>query len=348
MLKLTQLEQLPAGFFELDNAMQLPKLMPEPTLVHLPGRREDSLFVSVLLHGNEDTGFYAIQQLLQKYQDRSLPRHLSIFFGNMDAARVGQRRLASQPDYNRVWPGGEEWTNTPEARLMQQVVDSMAQRQLFASIDVHNNTGKNPHYGCINVMDNRYLQLARLFAPIVVYFETPRGVQSMAMGEHCPAIIVECGKPGLAEGHNVEHVVQFLDAALNLQSLSSYEPLPQDVSLYRTRAQVTLPETFSFGFNSPTADIQLPLALDRYNFSELPVGTVLAETAHPEAYLLARDEQQQDVSERYFIKVGNKIALKQAMMPAMLTLDEQIIRQDCLCYLMERIMLDSIGQNQAK
>ncbi|MFZ3041956.1 MAG: hypothetical protein WA108_09235 [Thiobacillus sp.] len=32
-----------------------------------------------------------------------------------------------------------------------------------------------------------------------------------------------------------------------------------------------------------------------------------------------------------------EITLRKPLMPAMLTRDEQVIRQDCLCYLMERI-----------
>ncbi|MEZ5476568.1 MAG: hypothetical protein R3E95_03475 [Thiolinea sp.] len=72
---------MPAGFFELSGPNELHTLMPNPTLVHLPGRREPRLFVSILLHGNETTGFFAVQKLLQKYreQDQPLPRALSIF-----------------------------------------------------------------------------------------------------------------------------------------------------------------------------------------------------------------------------------------------------------------------------
>ncbi|PID49047.1 MAG: peptidase M14 [Proteobacteria bacterium] len=340
MLKLTELDQLPAGFFELDSPKALYTLMPEPTLVHLHGRREARLFVSVLLHGNEDTSFYAIQQLLYKYQHQSLPRSLSIFFGNIEAARYGLRRLDDQPDYNRVWPGCDTYQDTAEARLMQTVTEIMKNQMLFASIDVHNNTGKNPHYGCINAMDNRYLQLARLFSPIVVYFETPRGVQSMAMAKYCPAITIECGKPGQAHGHSVDHVVEFLEAALHLQALPDHPLPPQDINVYRTMAQVTLPEAYSFGFKQ-TADIHLLPALDRYNFSELAAGTVFAETTIPDAQLIARDDHNQDVTKDYFVKVNGQIALRHGMMPAMLTLDERVIRQDCLCYLMQRIPVDS-------
>lgn len=338
MLQLTELESLPEGFFALKNPRELHTLLPNPTLLHLEGRREPRLFISVLLHGNEDTGFFAIQQLLHKYQSQPLPRSLSVFFGNIEAATFGLRRLEGQPDYNRVWPS-TELEDCEETHLMQQVTDIMASKGMFASIDVHNNTGKNPHYGCVNVLDNRSLQLARLFANIVVYFETPRGVQSMAMAQHCPAITIECGKPGVA--HGVEHVLEFLDAALHLQELPDH-PLPaHDINIYQTVARVTLPENHTFSFNDPAADIHLLPALDQYNFSELPAGTAFASTTHPTARLHAWDDENVEVGEHFFTRDHSSIRLKQALMPAMLTLDEIIIHQDCLCYLMKRLPLDS-------
>lgn len=337
MLKLTELTEIPAGFFALKSPRELHTLMPNPTLLHLQGRREPRLFISILLHGNEDTGFFAIQQLLHKYQEQTLPRSVSVFFGNIDAARFGRRRLEDQPDYNRVWPGGD-LDDCEEARLMQQVTGIMADKGMFASIDVHNNTGKNPHYGCINVLNNRSLQLARLFSNIVVFFETPRGVQSMAMAQYCPAVTVECGKPGVSRG--VEHVLEFLDAALHLQELPDH-PLPEhDVNIYQTVARVTLPEEHSFSFSDPQADIHLLPALDRYNFSELSAGTTFALTEHPQAYLQAWDDENVEVSEYFFTRTNSSIELKLPLMPAMLTLDETIIRQDCLCYLMKRLPLE--------
>lgn len=337
MLKLTELNELPQGFFALKSPRELHTLMPNPTLLHLQGRHEPCLFVSVLLHGNEDTGFFAIQQLLRKYQQQPLPRSLSVFFGNIEAASFGKRRLQDQPDYNRVWPGGD-MEDCEESRLMQEVTDIMADKGMFASIDVHNNTGKNPHYGCINVLDNRSLQLARLFSNIAVFFETPRGVQSMAMAAYCPAVTIECGKPGVSRG--IEHVLEFLEAALHLQELPDHPLPPHDVNIYQTVARVTLPEEHSFSFNNPQADIQLLPALDRYNFSELPAGTVFANTAHPHARLQAWDDENVEVGDHFFTRENGSIELKLPLMPAMLTLDETIIRQDCLCYLMKRLPLE--------
>ncbi|RLA31012.1 MAG: peptidase M14, partial [Gammaproteobacteria bacterium] len=195
---LTLADRLPDGFLDCA-AQDLHRLLPGPTLYLLEGRREPALFVSVLQHGNEDTGLHAVQSLLRRYQpgggDQPLPRSLALFVGNVTAARHGARQLAGQPDYNRIWPGGED-RESAEARMMQQVVDTLRPRGLFASVDVHNNTGLNPHYACVNRVDNRFFHLATLFGRTVVYFIRPTGVQSMAMAELCPAVTLECGQIG--------------------------------------------------------------------------------------------------------------------------------------------------------
>jgi len=95
---------------------QLHYVLAGPTLLHFAGRREPPLLVSVLLHGNESTGWSAARRLLQKYHDQELPRSLSVLTGNVPAARYGKRHLAEQPDYNRVWCG----EGTPEHRCMRR------------------------------------------------------------------------------------------------------------------------------------------------------------------------------------------------------------------------------------
>ena len=70
---LTVLDTLPAHFLDTP-ARELHRLLPGPTLIHLPGRRQPELFVSVLLHGNEDSGVVALQSVLRTYAGRPLPR----------------------------------------------------------------------------------------------------------------------------------------------------------------------------------------------------------------------------------------------------------------------------------
>ena len=337
MLKLNIINKLPDGLLELASSKNIQQIFDQPTLLNLQGKQQNPLFISVLLHANEDTGFLAIQKLLKKYQEKELPRSLSIFFGNIAASQEGVRRLQGQPDYNRVWPGTDH-PECDETRLMQDVVDEVAKQNPFASIDVHNNTGKNPHYGCINSLEDEFLYLASLFSRTVVFFETPKGVQSMAMAKLCPAVTLECGQPHLP--HGIEHATDFLDTVLHLENLSSTHLNLNDIDVFQTVARVTVPKTCTFSFTEKSADILFDTKLDSLNFSELTEETVFGQIQNADkACLVVLDDHEQVVSDHYFTNKNNQIVLSKPMMPAMLTLDENIIRQDCLCYLMERMEL---------
>ncbi len=335
---LNELDYLPDGFLHAQ-ACDLYRILPGPTLIHLPGRKPEALFVSILLHGNEDTGLLAIQSVLQKFSGQELPRALSLFIGNIEAARAGVRRLDNQPDYNRVWPGCNETTSGPEHEMMRQVVDIMSRRGVFASIDIHNNTGLNPHYACVNRLDQAFLHMARLFSRIVVYFTTPKGVQSEAFANLCPAVTVECGKPGGLSG--MEHAADFVEAALHLSAIPAHPLASHDVDLFHTVAVVKVPESVTLSVGDFSADLRLEENIDHLNFRELEAGTRLGFVAPGcPSPLLAWDDDNNEISNRYFEQRDGQLLTRRASMPAMLTRDTSIIRQDCLCYLMERIPLE--------
>ncbi len=315
----------------------LHSLFPEPTLFHIPGKHKEPLFISVMLHGNEPTGFLALQKLFIKYQKQELPRSLSFFLGNTEAASFGKRRLQDQPDFNRIWPG-TEFPESKETRMTQQIVDIMQSRNIFASIDVHNNTGLNPHYACINKLENQYLQLGALFGRLIVYFTRPKGVQSAAFAEICPAVTLECGKPG--HQHGVDHAFEYLNSCLHLSELPTQAVHPQDIDIYHTVAQVKVNDEVNFSFNNTDSELLFDKELERMNFTEIAAGTQFGTVNnHSGIPLNAKDETGKVVTEQFFSIVDNKLQVTKSSMPAMLTLDENVIRQDCLCYLMERISL---------
>jgi len=331
---LTLRTDLPENFLYA-SAGGLHQILPGPTLIHLPGRKTEPLFVSVLLHGNEDAGLKAIQTALGKYVNRELPRAVSLFIGNVQAAAQGRRHLEGQPDFNRVWPGAET-AGLPEHTMMREVVDQMRARRVFASIDVHNNTGFNPRYGCVNRLDPAFLHLATLFSRIVVYFRRPLGVQSAAFAQLCPAVTLECGKPGIQEGE--VHAAEFIEAALRLEHFPQHPVPKQDIDLYHTIGIVKVPEETSFTFGDGAADYRFEKDLDHMNFQDLPAGTRFARTASMSpAPLQVADEEGREVFSRYFDMKNGELRTRRAVMPAMLTLNARVIRQDCLCYLMERL-----------
>ncbi len=343
---LTLLNHIPDGLLGC-TAQELHHILPGPTLIQLPGRRPKPLFVSVLLHGNETTGLSAIQSLLEKYQRQKLPRELCIFIGNVSAAQHNQRHLYGQPDYNRVWPCGgfaDDCTgNTPEHQMMREIVDLLRDRGVFASIDIHNNTGLNPHYGCINQLDARFFHLATQFSRTVVYFIRPKGVQSMAFSNICPAVTVECGKPG--QPHGTAHAANFIRSCLQLSDLPSHPIAAHDMDLFHTVATVNLPEHINIRFDGsneskPRAnEIRFLPGLDQLNFHELAVGITLGfvDPRQTNIPLHVIDELGNDATRRFLRLHNGELQTACEVMPSMFTLNTEVIRQDCLGYLMERM-----------
>jgi len=335
---LTVLDYLPEGLLE-KKAHELHDILTGPTLIHLPGVKSNPLFVSVLLHGNETTGWEALKHyLLENYffakkLNEVLPRAMSIFIGNISAAKKHKRVLDGQHDYNRVW------FNHPsdEGQMMSRILSQMKEKQVFASIDFHNNTGKNPHYACINRKEHDFFQLAHLFSRTVVYFIKPDTVQSMAFSKLCPAVTVECGQPEQKNG--VQHAKNYIEKTMALGEFTNQPLKAEDFDLYHTMAIVKVPEQFTISFDSmQSSDINFDSDVDRLNFTALNHGENLAKTdPDKNVFLQAINEQGIDVAARYFDYSNGEIRTKIPVMPSMLTTTEEIIRQDCLCYLMERI-----------
>ncbi|HET6786798.1 MAG TPA: hypothetical protein VFH49_02470, partial [Aquabacterium sp.] len=75
---------------------------------------------------------------------------------------------------------------------------------------------------------------------------------------------------------------------------------------------------------------------DHLNFRELDAGATFGFTRQP-APLQVWDEAGQDVADEFFQVADGQLLLRRPSMPAMLTLDERVVRQDCLCYLMDRV-----------
>ncbi|MCG6872424.1 MAG: M14 family metallopeptidase [Gammaproteobacteria bacterium] len=336
-MKLRISETLPDGFLDAE-AHSLAEVLEGPTLIHLPGRREPPLFCAVLLHGNETTGLSAIQSVLRKYQSMELPRALSILVGNVAAAREKRRVLVDGVDYNRVWGPAD----AAGGGLAGQVMAQMQTRGVFACVDVHNNTGLNPHYAIVNKLDPRHLKLANMFSRQVVYSLRPVTTCSVAFAGVCPAVTIECGLPGASFG--IEHAAEYIDACLHQAEIPDGPAPRNDLDLFHSVAIVRVPGTVSFRVGQPGADLELAEDLDHMNFRELAPGTVLARChGQPSLCLEVTNEDGEDVANDYFERHRDEIRTRVPVMPAMLTASEDVIRVDCLCYLMERVDPGSFG-----
>lgn len=327
--QLSVLKKIPDGFFDVEIS-NIREVFPSPTLIQLKGEKQTPLFVSILLHGNEYSGLKVIQSILTKYQE-NLPRSLFIFVGNVAAAEANCRKLKDQTDFNRCWPGTDITTNET-TQMMQKIMDIITQTALFAAIDIHNNTGTNPHYACITDVTQDNQHLVTMFNHIGMVFKRPKGVSTMAFDGVCPAATLECGKPGEAFG--IQHATELVDALLHMDHFPQKPVAPHDLQLMQSHATLNISDNISFSFDQSTqADLTFESGFELKNFTEITPSDIFAFTRSKNP-LVITNQQGEDVTKELVRIENDKIYLNKTLMPAMITLDETIIKQDCLCYLL--------------
>ena len=330
----TIMRELPAGFLDCP-AARLAEILPGPTLFDLPGRDPHPLFVATLLHGNEDSGLTAMQDILRRRLSAGLNRSLLLFIGNVAAAASGLRSLPGEMDHNRIWPGTAA-TDDPLAEMARAVHAYVRARRPFVAVDIHNNTGFNPHYACVTRLEPHFISLARLFSRIVVHFQRPLGTAAAAFASLCPSITVECGKAGA--GSATRHAIELVEACLAISHLPDHLPALHDVDLLRTCAIVKTPPGASLSFDGEPADFMFRADIDQLNFSELPRGVSFGRIGDPCARLEILPGEGDGLHPgSYFDYADGDIRLARSAIPAMLTRDPRAVRLDCLCYLMHRI-----------
>ncbi|MGR8949365.1 MAG: M14 family metallopeptidase [Gammaproteobacteria bacterium] len=335
MVNLNILDEVPAKLFSTP-AEGLSDILAGPSLIHLQGLSKQALFLSVLLHGNETSGWNAVSRLLES--NPTLPRDLWLFVGNVEAAATGVRVLPQQPDYNRIWCNFDG----PEARLAEQLLGVLAKQELFAALDIHNNTGKNPHYSVLTKLDSASKGLAYLFSDKAVYIEEPNTVLSRALHDLCPATTVEVGPVGDPESD--ERAFKLLEEYFALSEI------PQDpgesLKLHRSLARLHIPDNVEFDFidsvpeeTQSLDDLILTAGIEAVNFHQIPAGFQLGVSRNPEAQTIrVLNPAHEDVTDRFLeVMADGAVLLRKSVIPAMFTTDHKVVRQDCLGYFMEEI-----------
>jgi len=329
-MQLDRLENFPADIARI-TLSEIKQVFPNPTLISIPGAKREPLLVSTLLHGNEATSFEVLQHLQSKYTLEPPPRSLLIFIGNVEAASLGVRLIEGLPDFNRIWAHG----SSEHHALAQDILKIAREQEVFASIDIHNNTGANPIYGCVNALRPADLQLAAMFAPVGVFYLNPNTTQSIAFSQLCPAITIECGKNGNVDG--AAAAIRLVEDVLRQDTFSSHPPRTDALELYETVGRVIVAPECSISFDSVSADLVFRPDLENMNFTEMKACSRWATTASQSLPLYVLDENEKDITSDFFQLDRGIITLTRDVTPAMITPDVLVIRQDCLCYLMTHI-----------
>ena len=321
------IQHIPEDFLDI-KPREITKLISSPTIIQLKGEIEPPLFISLLLHGNEFSGLIILQEILKKF-GKKLPRSLIVFMGNPKACAQGVRHLEDQPDFNRIWK--EE--KYPLAKSLLQYV---REREIYAAVDIHNNTGENPLYGCISQKSIEFIKLAQNFSEYVIYFTRPDTVLSIALSHQAPALVIECGLPGDSQG--ITSGIKFIENLLSVGEDWKKEDI-KIPHIYSTYASLFIDSdsTVSFDLKSDSKNDHFCLTdqLDKFNFTEIPSGTVLGKVNEPKRIKLI-DNNGVNVFNQFFSIVENNWIVKTSFIPSMFTKDTRVAKSDCLGYVMKK------------
>lgn len=311
----------------------LTRLHGKPALLFLDGQVEGPhRMISVLLHGNEDSGFRGLLAWLRTQPQPHNP--LWMFIGNTRAASqegwFADRYLPDQEDFNRVW--GIHPVSTRMRRCAADVLEIVTAQPLEAAIDIHNNTGDNPLYAIVPQATDESFALAGAVADTGLLWGTQEHTLMQALEPHCPAIAVECGRAGVPE-HAVlaRHVIERFVAMPHLE----LGKRPPRVFAVGYRVEVRPEVAFDFAESlDDELDFAIKPGLDRANFGMLlagtPIGQILPGSDLP---VVVTDLHGEDATERFFtVDEEGWVLTREDVTPAMMTRTRLQTRRDCLFY----------------
>ena len=122
---------------------------------------------------------------------------------------------------------------------MREVVDIVDSQAPFASIDIHNNTGNNPHYACLNRLDDTVSASGEAVQPDRGLFQQAGRGAIGGSGRYLPGGDGRMRSRRRSRGHHNDHAgVHRCGARLSQFPL---HPLPEtDLDLLRTFAIITV------------------------------------------------------------------------------------------------------------
>lgn len=157
---------------------------------------------------------------------------------------------------------------------------------------------------------------------------------------------LECGRSGETLG--VEKAVELVEALLHQHHLP--ERPTRELRVYQTVARLRVRSEARFAIATlgqipPDLDLVISSAIDEMNFSPASEPRLLAKYRSPFADAIQVDEIQEEarLDPDPLKIVGEEIYLGSEYVPSMFTLDETVVRQDCLGYLMREVPIARRG-----
>ncbi|PIE39362.1 MAG: succinylglutamate desuccinylase [Gammaproteobacteria bacterium] len=333
MTRIHWVENPPAAFSE-GHAEAFLERLGQPTGIVLSGRDNSRCRALVTLsHGNEPSGFFAVQHYLQSGQVPAVKT--VIVLPSVHAAllkpRFSHRMADGARDLNRCFKppfAGEQ------GALAKAILEDLQAHKPEAVVDMHNTSGSGPGFGVVTHMDWRHDALVSLFVQRMIVTKLTLGSLMEVSETLFPTVTIETGGrldddahelayEGLCRYFNDDEVLIPHAADWDLDRLLDpvrLELRPDAVLCYADTAQ-------------PHAHITLHPEVERYNFGAVKAGTELGWVTAPVATLFtALDKNGNCALDKILATSGNTLKIASDLRLFMFTNNAAIAKSDCLFY----------------
>ncbi len=302
------------------------------TVIEVEG--EDSScwrIASVLVHGNEPSGFFAAFEFLK---NQLVPKtNLAIIISSVRAARhtpvFTHRFVPGEFDLNRRF--GIDDCHDRVTDLARQITDYIQSKQPQCVVDLHNTSGNGPAFAVSVKDDLEIKKMASVFTKTMVITRLVVG-SLMEQDFGCPAVTIECGGSHDSRSHEIAYqgLVEF--------ARSLHMP-PLDDAFFETykhpmRVEVRSGISLDYGqYNNRDVAITLRQDIEKFNFVEIDAGTRFGWLNRELSDCLrAKNDQGDDVAKDLFEVVNNELLSRQPLRLFMATGRADIALSDCLFY----------------
>ncbi len=304
----------------------------QPTVVEVSGKEMSRWrVVSVLIHGNEPSGFFAAYEFLRQ---KTIPQtNLAIVISSVRAARheplFTHRAIPGEFDLNRRFGIVECRDRVTE--LAHHIVEYVRALCPELVVDLHNTSGQAPPFA-VSISDHSSVRkMASLFCCTMVVTQLIVG-SLMEQNFNCPIVTIECGGAGSDSSHAL--ALEGLRRFAVLDSINELNDETVEVYMHPVRVKALPGLSLSYGGTvDPDADITLSQTIEQLNYGITPAGKPLGWLSRPlEQSLTAINDYGEDLIETLFENRQGRLIARQNLKLFMATGRGDIALSDCLFY----------------
>ena len=286
-----------------------------------------------LLHGNEPSGWRAVWHWLCAEERPAVTLLLVVasVAAALHDAPFSHRMLPRARDLNRCFspPFDDE-----QGHLAEEILTLLRLHRPEAVVDMHNTSGRGPHFAVVAFDDPRHDAIAALFSHRLVVCSLGLGALMETSDEACPVVTVEVGgreDPG-ADAVAMAGLERFVRAA---EIRPRRDDMPRLAKLHAPlRLELCDGVTLTYADTPrPGHDVTLNPVIEHHNFGTVAEDTPLGWTrADPRQLFRARDASGL-CAVRQLVRVADGVLYPaQPLILFMITTHVGIAESDCLLY----------------